>query len=127
MSPVGLLEQSQPSGCRRMLYERVAFVNPARDAADHFLDRTAEPREANRGFVRAIAVRSDAVDDEKRFGGVFPQHVRDDRRSRDVDSLADMAAREIIGSAYVEEYEPRGAGLQRCVDIGAVGFEFQFC
>src|SRR5207253_5600609 len=100
-----------------------ALVDPAGDPADHLLHRPAQRRQPESRAVRAVAVRACAVDDEERLGRVLLERARGNARMRQVDCAADVTAAEELGAADVEEDE--SAGLERGMDVPAVGLELE--
>src|SRR5687768_6173609 len=75
-------------------HETEAFVLPALDAANHLLDRPTKARQACGSAISAVTVRSVAVDDEERVGGVLGQI-----------SLVDLSVGQTDGTGHVRFLE----------------------
>ncbi len=85
--------------------QREPLVLPAFDSTDHLLDGPTEPSEPNRGAVRAIAMRSGAVDHEDRAGLILGKIPVRDSPVREVDRSWNVPGIEQCRTPHIEQHK----------------------
>src|SRR6266849_549952 len=105
--------------------EYQSLILPARDSANHLLHRPAESGQSERCAIGAVAVRTAAIHDEQRVRRVRGEMALVDLSVRKIDGAPDVAFGIKLRTAHIENHESRILGLQRLVDVIAVGLESQ--
>ncbi len=85
--------------------QRETLVLPAFDSTDHLLDRPTEPGETNRRPVRAVAMRSGAIDHEDRAGWIAGKISLEDSPMREVDRSWNVPGIEQCHTAHIKQHK----------------------
>src|SRR5262245_28168350 len=104
-------------------FERKAFIPPAGHAADHLLDRVSQRREADRGLVRAIAVRAGPVHDEQLALRELRHPLPGHGPMRNVDRAGHVRLGKGLSASDVNEDEVRISSLHAFAYVPAIGLE----
>src|SRR5262249_15836280 len=100
-----------------------SFILPTLHAADHLLNRPAEPCQIQRRPVCAVAMRTIAVNDKQNVLRIRGKISFADPAVGKIARSRQMAGGISFRATHVEKYETRVVALKSGMHIPAIGFQ----